>query len=348
MHVPLPRGPISEAVLPSLLDGAVPSADQVRRLVADRLGPHDGAALEPTPGAEDLHLTLWSLYELHYRGFDDARPDLEWDPAVLAVRAELERPFEAALRHRARGPVTDALGVSDDVVDQIEHLTTTVAGSDLTRYLQREASRDQFLEVMRHRSVYTLKESDPTSWVLPRVDGRTKAALAELQYDEYGGGRPDRLHAALFARGLEALGLDATYGAHVDVTPGPVLAVNNAMSLFGLHRRLRGAALGHLAAFESTSTLPCRKIASGIRRLDLPDEIWEYFDEHVEADAVHEQVALRDICGSFVETHPDEAEDLLLGVVACLQLEEIAGTATLDGWRAASGDRLAAEHPVSA
>ena len=153
---------------------------------------------------------------------------------------------------------------------------------------------------MTQRSLYHLKESDPTAFVLPRLDGPAKAALAELLYDEYGGGRPDRLHATLFARALEGCGLDPAYGAYVDLTPGYTLAVNNAMSLFGLHRRLRGAALGHLAAFEATSSLPCRRIASGIRRLGLPDAVWDYFDEHVEADAVHEQVALRNICGTLV------------------------------------------------
>ena len=36
-----------------------------------------------------------------------------------------------------------------------------------------------------------------------------KAALVEIQADEYGGGDPQRIHASLFARAMEALGLDS-------------------------------------------------------------------------------------------------------------------------------------------
>ena len=39
-------------------------------------------------------------------------------------------------------------------------------------------------------------------------------------------------------------------------SPAITLAIGNLMSLFGLHRRLRGAIVGHLAAFEMTSSLP--------------------------------------------------------------------------------------------
>ena len=120
----------------------------------------------------------------------------------------------------------------------------------------------------------------------------------ELLYDEYGTGDPDRLHAHLFARGLEACGLSPEYGAYVDDAPVEVLEQNNAMTLFGLHRRLRGAALGHLAAFEVTSSLPSRRMGQGIARLGLAQEMADYYDEHVEADAVHEQLAVRTICGA--------------------------------------------------
>ena len=57
---------------------------------------------------------------------------------------------------------------------------------------------------MVHRSAYQLKEADPHSWAIPRLTAAPKAALIEIQADEYGGGRPDQVHAALFARAMEA------------------------------------------------------------------------------------------------------------------------------------------------
>ncbi|MET0999910.1 MAG: iron-containing redox enzyme family protein, partial [Marmoricola sp.] len=184
----------------------------------------------------------------------------------------------------------------------------------------------------RERSVQQLKESDAQSFVLPRLDGSAKAALAELQYDEYGGGRPERLHATLYADALEAAGLDRTYGAYINDVSALSLACTNVMTMFGLNRRLRGAAMGHLAAFEASSSVPCRKIAGGLARVGLPDVVAEYFHEHVEADAVHEHVASSDICGAMVAEDPSLREDVLFGAAACLHLDSLAGAELLDRW----------------
>jgi hypothetical protein len=48
--------------------------------------------------------------------------------------------------------------------------------------------------------------------------------MVEIQADEYGGGRADRIHAHLFAKAMTGLGLDATYGAYLDHIPGSTLA----------------------------------------------------------------------------------------------------------------------------
>jgi len=315
--LPQPRGPLSEAVH--------------RRLT----GLPTAAALPPVPEdpfGDDAQLALWMLYELHYRGFADVPDTLEWDPDLLALRAALEAPFEEALRTVSAPYVMDALAGSDDLVDQVRAVVDAVEVAPLAAYLQRHATREQVLHFLAERSVYHLKESDPHSFVLPRVDGRAKVALAELQYDEYGAGRPDRLHARLYADALAAAGLRTGYAAYIDQVRAETLAVNNVMSLFGLHRRLRGAALGHLAAFESTSSMPCRRIAAGAQRVGLPAEVAAYFDEHVEADAVHEQVAVRDICGGLVAAEPELREDVLLGVAACLLLDARAAERMLAEW----------------
>jgi pyrroloquinoline quinone (PQQ) biosynthesis protein C len=328
MDLPRGRGPLSTRVRRLLGEG--------ERSVAELCAPpsHDVDVLAD----EDFQLALWMLYELHYRGFDGCG-ELEWDPGVVAVRRSLEARFEDELRRRTASFVECALEHSDDVVAQIEYLVELVDGPNLAGYLQREATREQFLDFLTQRSLYHLKESDPQSFVLPRVEGRVKAALAELQYDEYGGGRPERLHATLFGDALEACGLDRRYGAYVDVVPAHTLAVSNVMSLFALQRRLRGAALGHLAAFEMTSSLPCRRIAAGLERVGLPQRAAAYFHEHVEADSVHEQIALRDICGALVEEEPALRRDVLLGVASCRYLDQVVATSLLDGWTAESADQ---------
>ena len=76
---------------------------------------------------------------------------------------------------------------------------------------------------------------------------------------------------------------------------------------------MRGASLGHLAAVEMTSSEPSRRYSSGLRRLGFGSSTTVFYDEHVEADAVHEQIASVDMCGSLVAEDPSLTADVLFG-----------------------------------
>lgn len=294
-----------------------------------------GSPLPPAPvsdGPDDEAIALWTIHELHYRGFEDVDDRWEWHPGTMAVRQTLESTLELGLRERHAAADVPR---SDDLVADLQALVAADSGPSLARQVQQHCSREQTDTLLRQRSIYHLKEADPTSWVVPRLSARPKAALLEVQFDEYGNGDPSRLHHELFARGLGASGLSADYGAYVDETLVEVLEQNNALSMFGLQRRLRGAALGHLAAFEATSSIPSRQLAQGLRRLGFPEQMAGYYDEHVEADAVHEQLALRDVCLALVEEEPHLADDVRFGAWACLDLESRTAAAVLGLWAAA-------------
>jgi hypothetical protein len=318
MHLPPDRGPISRHVIQIL------SNPETRR---PSIAIGAGDVVEDA----DAQLALWLLYELHYRGFDGVAADREWDTALIELRRTLERAFERQLREDVSDRLA-GLPQDRDVADQLVRLIDADDSPSAAAYLQRHADLDQVLDYLRQRSLQQLKESDPQSFVLPRIDGPAKVALAELQYDEYGSGRRDRLHAKLFADALRAAGLDPSYGAYLEETSALSLASANVMSLFGINRRLRGAAMGHLAAFEATSSMPSRRIAAGIERVGLPPEVADYFHEHVEADSVHEQVAIHDICGALVEAEPELKGDVLFGAAACLHLAGRASAELLGRW----------------
>jgi hypothetical protein len=112
------------------------------------------------------------------------------------------------------------------------------------------------------------------------------------------------------------------------------LAWANTMSLFGLQRRLRGAVAGHLTALEMTSSLPNARYARAVRRLGLPDQVRWFFDEHVEADAVHEQVAAHDLAGQLAREEPELVPDLFLGATAALYTDARVGDHLLTRWTA--------------
>ncbi|VXC30709.1 iron-containing redox enzyme family protein [Aeromicrobium sp. 9AM] len=314
MLLPKARGELSEALYDAL---------------RSETGEVGSLHLQPTDG-DDAQIALWAMYELHYAGFEDAGDEMEWHPDVLRLRRRLERDFEAELRARHTATTLD-----EPFAESLFSFIADHDGPSLAAYVQRKADREQVLELLRHRSIYHLKESDPIAWVVPRLPTAPKAALMELQFDEYGDGDPNRLHAHLFALGLEAAGLRPDLYAYIDDVPVEILELNNAMSLFGLHRRLRAAALGHLAAFEATSSLPSRRMAQGLARLELPPEMIAYYEEHVEADAVHEQLAVRTICGSLVAEEPQLVDDVVFGAFTCLDLEDRYAQRMLDEWAAA-------------
>ncbi len=44
----------------------------------------------------------------------------------------------------------------------------------------------------------------PRAWVIPRLQGRAKAALVAVEFDEFGGGRGEDMHSRLSADLLDA------------------------------------------------------------------------------------------------------------------------------------------------
>ncbi|WEK61354.1 MAG: iron-containing redox enzyme family protein [Candidatus Microbacterium colombiense] len=317
------RGPLSDAILRRLTGG-----DETDHVTLAR------HALAETPDVvrdDDVQLALFLLYASSYGSLPELDADLEWAPDLVATRGLIEAAFEAALRASVPAPETPEPTV-DAVGRALFALADADTGPSLSRYLAKKATWEQSQEFFLQRSIYTLHEADPHSWAIPRLHGRAKAALVEIQSDEYGGGRPDRVHASMFAAAMRGAGLDDTYGAYLDDVPAIALASHNVMSMFGINRRLVGAIVGHLAAFEMTSSIPNRLYGDGLRRLGYGEEVTDYFDEHVEADAVHEQIAARDLAGTLAEDHSELLPDIMFGAAACLTVDGWAAGHMLDSW----------------
>ena len=127
-------------------------------------------------------------YELHYRGFDGVDDALGVGTRRCSRCARaLERPFEAgaarALVPRPSG--RDARRDRPRAARDRRRRRRPVAVA--LRRDARDAS-SSCCEFLVHRSAYQLKEADPHSWAIPRLSGAPKAALVEIQADEYGGG----------------------------------------------------------------------------------------------------------------------------------------------------------------
>jgi len=316
--LPEPRGDLSEQLIHAL--GGAPSATEF-----------DPPTASDPLANEDSQLALYVLYELHYDSFEGVDDGWEWEPSLQGLRRALERDFADALHELVPPPAVTA---PQALGDQLFEIVGADESPPLSRFLEMQATREQFREFVIHRSAYQLKEADPHTWAIPRLRGGAKAALVEIQADEYGQGRERRMHSVLFAETMAALGLDAEPGAYLDCIPGSTLATVNLVTMFGLQRRWRGALVGHLAVFEMTSALANRRYGNGLRRLGCGPQATAFYDEHVEADSVHENIAAHDLAGGLARQEPELAGDILFGAASLLALDARAAQPILDAWGA--------------
>ncbi len=310
--LPTPRGPLSSALLAHLADGeplANPSLRSVDPLTDD-----------------DLHLALWCCYELHHHGFEGVDDDLEWDPEVLRFRRVLESVFEGALRAEHQ---PSAVPADPQVALRV---IATWAGPPLASTVAERGELTHLREVAVHRSAYQLREADSHTWAIPRLRGRCRSAMVEIQADEYGGGVTGEAHAELFADAMDELGLSSEFGHYIDRLPGTTLATDNLVNLFALNRRLRGALVGHLALFEMCSVTPMSKYLAGARRVGGLRALERFYEVHVEVDAHHADLALNQMVGGLVADEPDLAADVIFGAAALCKVEGRFAHRILRAW----------------
>ncbi|MEV4902103.1 iron-containing redox enzyme family protein [Citricoccus sp. NPDC055426] len=333
MKLPLTRGPVTYSLWPDLLSypadrQLTTTAESVRSALT---------ASEDILYDEDLQLALFCLYELHYSGVNGVDERWEWDPALLAVRHRIESAFEARLRRGAEelyGPMQEMPRSAQQMASRLFEMSAGHRGPSVVDHIDREATEDQVREALVHQSVHQLREADPQTWAIPRLHGRAKSALVEIQVDGYAGGRPGRMYAELFAAAMTGLGLKTGFGDYLDRVPALSLAAANTMSLFGLHRRLRGAVAGHLAFHEMASPRTHAASARGLRRLGFTAAVTEYFDAHVTHGAAHEQIAGCELAGRMVEEDPALADDVWFGAASAGLVDRLLGRWQLEAWHA--------------
>src|ERR1700709_691851 len=128
MLLPAARGPVSAAIVQAL------ARQDPTLLMTPASGPPRDPVVE-----EDLQLALWICYELHYRGFEGTDPTWEWQPQLIAVRRALEQRLLVALRRDVVVPAP-----TTTVAVGIRQLVDADTGPSVSRYLQRQATLEQF------------------------------------------------------------------------------------------------------------------------------------------------------------------------------------------------------------
>jgi hypothetical protein len=302
----------------------------VERVPQGQLNRIDAYLGDVDPYGLDLHLALSVCYELHYRGFWGVDPDWEWNAGLLHLRGRLEDVFLTALRQDV-----GAVGPDESAEDEMARLSIEPAtGRGPTHHLRAGGTWEQLQEYFVHRSLYHLKEGDPHAWVIPRLTGQAKASFVAVEFDEFGGGRASQLHQQLFSDLLAAMDLDVSYLGYLNHAVAESLIPVNLMSMFGLRRALRGSTVGHFAATEITSSPGSHRMVQALQRMGAPDAAIRFYAEHVEADAVHEQVVRKDVVGDLVRREPSLEADVVFGMRAFEFVEDRLADHMMDCWAA--------------
>jgi len=328
MPLPPARGPISSAVIAALI-GADSNdlAAQVKPLFTEPAAEADFFV------DDDAQLTLALLYELHLRGIVGVDDGLQWDPGLMMVLTRLERPLDRAI-DASIDPIAVQGDPAADAISALGRMTADDASAGVSVYVRDAATVAEMTELLIHRSLYQLREADLHTFGIPRIGGRAKAALVEIQADEYGGGTLSRMHSTLFANTMAEFGLQTGYMHYLPAVPAITLAGLNVLSRFGLHRTHVGELIGHLCAIEMTSSLPSDRYVRGLDRLGASPRARLFYEEHIEADAVHEQIATRDLVGGWVGADPARGAAVLRGAATFLMMEDRIGDHLLDSWSA--------------
>ena len=95
---------------------------------------------------------------------------------------------------------------------------------------------------------------------------------------------------------------------------------------------MRGAAVGHFAAIEITSPPGSRRMVQALRRMEAPAACVEFYNEHVEADAVHEHVVRKDVVGDLVAREPHLDRDVVFGMRAHAAVENRLADQIMASW----------------
>ncbi len=118
------------------------------------------------------------------------------------------------------------------------------------------------------------------------------------------------------------------------------------MSLFALHRAHRGALVGQFAGVEITSSPGAARLAAALERLGAGPAGTRFYQEHIEADAVHEQLMRHGVVDALLKDEPDLEDDIAFGLAASVLLEERLARHALTRWKQSSTALLAPLQPA--
>ncbi|MFL9883166.1 iron-containing redox enzyme family protein [Paraburkholderia agricolaris] len=158
------------------------------------------------------------------------------------------------------------------------------------RFLEQEASREQFKMIVDQFAVDGLTEAQAFLAILPRLPLRAQAAVQRILIDEFGCGNVDMMHTQLYCNLLQELGSPIDLDAFVASALDPVFEFVNIFHWMTKRAAQVDYFLGALAWFEGVVPSLFGPYLAACKRLGI--RAHQYYSEHVHIDVFHARSAL--------------------------------------------------------
>lgn len=325
---------------------STPLADAVAQLLAvddfEAVAPHEfqsqldaGAAqslavanaafdLEVTEALEDAHRALYALYaDRVWRAPRHPRPAYV-QAALNAIRGELEQGLRKYLARRRNGAI-DTPPANVELADWMQRIALGPHPHEdpaWGEFIRESISLDELKQIVVNRSLFFLREPDPWVFAVPKLRGIAKAGLIDLLLDEYGWGKLDHMHSSVYARLMDALGLESEIDHYEGDVGWQFLATLNHQWMLALNPELNDRLLGTIYLTEADSPAAMTNYLAAWARLGIDDpEILRFYEIHVSADENHRDVALHEVVLPVCEADESAAENVAIGIFDARTLE---------------------------
>lgn len=274
-----------------------------------RLARFNRQRLTPCLPAGDWRDTLKS--DLHFR-------EVEGD-FVEAARAEI-------------APMLDGLPEdADGFVAWFEALRDYGPGQNdpLFPWLAEQATHEEMLWFLEQEVAGEAGFDDLVALAQVKMPARAKLEMARNYWDEMGRGNEAGMHGPMLERLAHHINATPT----IDSTIPEALALGNLMVAFACERRYAFHAVGALGAIELTAPTRAVYVRDGLRRLEVPPKIRQYFALHATLDIQHSNAWNAEVLRPLVMEDPARARPLAEGALLRLR----AGAACFQRYRARFG-----------
>jgi heme oxygenase-like protein len=302
----VPRRQVASAELDAALDAALRSA-------------YDAG--DPT-ALQDVQQALFAIYETSFANPLSPACTHEWAPWLVAVRERMERTWLASDLATLDVPTADACRrmTTDEVRDWFLRAAAeeSTVDRDVVGYLEHHATVEDYKLFVRADAHLNFRFYDALVLSLIHYSEPVKTEISEHFWEEAGEGAVDRSHTRQFSRSLERLGLGWELSPTWD--DWRPFAGYNLYLCLGLARRHYFKALGSLAMPELFDVARDQAIVNGLRRLGFdPEHDFEYYWNHVEADAEHGPGWLNGVILPIVAAQPEATHELIVGAALRMQ-----------------------------